>query len=65
MVDLPVVVISRDGKDRGIPTGGEYPCRMEGCRGQRIGVRWPDGSHTFPCTKAMEFSKSGEEARIV
>jgi hypothetical protein len=65
MVDLPAVVISRDGEDKGLPTGGAYPCRLEGCMGVRIGVRWPDGSITFPCTRGMEFSKDCKEARIV
>lgn len=46
-------IIARDGKLIGKATGGGYGCRMEGCRGWRIGVRWRDGSVTFPCSKGM------------
>lgn len=34
-------------------TGGEYPCRMESCRGSRVGVRWPDGKITYPCSSQI------------
>ena len=46
-------VVSKDGKLKGKTTGGRYDCQMEGCRGQRIGVRWPDGSITFPCSRGI------------
>ena len=46
-------VYSSDTKFKGLTTGSEFPCRMEGCRGMRIGVRWNDGTITFPCTKGL------------
>ena len=46
-------VISSDGKDTGVRTGGERPCQMEGCRGHRYAVRWEDGKLTYPCTQGM------------
>lgn len=27
---------------------------MEGCNGRRLGVKWPDGRVTYPCTKGLE-----------
>lgn len=40
-------------KLRGVTTGGERYCTLEGCPGRRIAVRWPDGHLTWPCTKGM------------
>ena len=64
-MNIPDVVVSRDGKERGLTTGGSYPCRLEGCRGMRIGVRWPDGRITYPCTMGMKFSEDELEAKLV
>ena len=51
-------ILSRDGKHVGTATGGNArQCRMEGCKGERIGVRWDDGKLTFPCTAAFQFDK--------
>lgn len=47
-------VVSRDGKIKGKTTGSCNHCRLEGCNGLRLGVRWSDGKLTFPCTKGME-----------
>lgn len=49
----PETVWSRDGKVAGKATGSQHPCQMEGCRGQRVSVKWPDGSRTFPCSRGM------------
>ena len=49
--DPRTTVWSRDGAEAGKATGGSRQCAMEGCRGLRIGVRWPDGKLTWPCTK--------------
>ena len=53
-----IPVIARgDTKPTGLTTGSERICRMEGCTGRRIGVRWARGGKkqlTFPCTKGME-----------
>jgi len=46
-------VISRCGQMQCKTTGGTRPCRLEGCLGVRVGVRWPDGTLTWPCTKGM------------
>ena len=47
-------VYNRDGEAFGLATGG-YPrhCTLEGCRGVRYGVRWPDGELTYPCSKGL------------
>jgi hypothetical protein len=55
-----VKVISSDGKLIGKATGSEQPCRLEGCNGRRIGVRWSDGSISFPCTKGMFYNSKGD-----
>ena len=38
---------------QGVATGGMFLCRLEGCGGVRVAVRWPDGRVTYPCTKGM------------
>jgi len=53
MFEKGTAIYSRDGKLAGIVTGARYPCRLEGCSGMRISVRWPDGKHTFPCSKGI------------
>jgi len=52
-----VKVLSRGGTDEGVTTGGSYRCRLEGCTGLRIAVRWKDGHMTYPCSKGMRRSK--------
>lgn len=27
------------------------PCTLQGCTGMRMHVKWPDGKHTYPCSK--------------
>ena len=34
-------------------------CRMEGCTGHRMYVRWEDGKHTYPCSKGCEAVDTG------
>ena len=60
-------ITAGDGRTKGNATGGGYHCRMEGCRGWRIGVRWKDGSITFPCSKGMLLSHGDvvTEGRII
>ena len=53
-------VRSRNGKTTGRPTGGLHPCTLEGCRGSRVAVRWPNGQITFPCTRGMNATKRGD-----
>jgi len=52
-IERGATIIAGDGKTKGSATGGGYHCRLEGCRGWRIGVRWADGDITFPCSKGM------------
>lgn len=45
-------ILSRDGTKTGIIKNlRSRPCRMEGCTGMRMHVVWPDGRHTYPCSK--------------
>ena len=50
-------IYNRDGTDKGTVTGTYTPCQMEGCRGRRVWVRWPDGKLTKPCSRGLEFDK--------
>jgi len=51
-------IYSRDGKIKGIVTGLAV-CRMEGCRGPRLSVKWADGRRTFPCSKGCLVQEDG------
>ncbi len=61
---LNEIVISRDGKEQGKTTGGERACTMEGCRGHRVGVKWPDNRVTFPCTAGMVWDATKQAWQI-
>ena len=37
-------------------------CRLEGCGGVRLHVKWPGGKRTYVCTKGC--SKEGQDLRI-
>ena len=67
--DIPKIVLTRKTKgkrrQRGIPTGSGRICNLEGCSGMRIGVRWPDGKLTFPCTDGMRSTKTDGVWEIV
>lgn len=52
------LVRSRDGNSNGVATGATHRCRLEGCTGRRITVRWGDGRITHPCSKAMLFDRN-------
>lgn len=56
-------VISRNG-EIGIPTGNTQKCRLEGCRGIRLSVKWPDNRYTYPCTKGMTYNIEKKEWQI-
>lgn len=49
----PTIVYSRDGSLRGEAKAPGYHCQLEGCRGLRLAVKWPNGKVTRPCTKGM------------
>jgi hypothetical protein len=55
------VVVSRGGDATGVTTGTQFPCGLEGCTGVRVGVKWGDGRHTFPCSKGMDKTRRGWE----
>ncbi len=57
---LPKKVWNDIRTEFGVPTGGTRHCKLEGCNGIRLGVRWPDGKLTFPCTKGMSTSNPDE-----
>ena len=46
-------IYSHNGRLRGVTTGAQHKCALSGCTGMRISVRWPDGKHTFPCSKGI------------
>lgn len=52
-------VFSTDGSTFGILTGGSRRCRMEGCLGRSLAVRWQDGQLTYPCSKGLIDLSSG------
>lgn len=43
-------VWSRDGNSCGVVTGTSL-CRLEGCGGTRLHVKWAAGRRTYPCAK--------------
>ncbi|GEM_PF-1827673 len=65
MFALPMKVTSRTGGIVGKTIGKTRRCRTVGCTGVRIGVRWPNGGITWPCSKGMTFSNKGEAAKLV
>jgi len=67
--DLPTTyVFGRKGTDYENVKGrvvGLKPCTLEGCMGRRHGVRWPDGSLTWPCGRGMEWDDENNALRII
>jgi hypothetical protein len=43
----------------GTTTGRAHRCRMEGCCGYRVVVKWRNGQTTHPCSKGMVLTKKG------
>ena len=59
--DLPALgdkLLSKDKLMEG-KIVGYRSCTLEGCRGTRIGVRWPDGKLTWPCSKGCGTTEDG------
>ena len=50
---------SRGGHVCGTVTGTSL-CRLEGCAGTRLHVRWPDGRRTYPCAKGCSVRADGD-----
>lgn len=46
---------SREREQTGEATGTMRRCQLEGCGGNRHGVRWPNGKITWPCGKGLLF----------
>ena len=48
---------SRDGGSKGVATGAQWKCRLDGCRGQRITVKWMDVTSrpviSHPCSEGI------------
>jgi len=58
---LPILggpVFGRGGTMSGHVVGYK-DCTLEGCRGRLLGVRWPDGKLTWPCSKGCEVTREG------
>jgi hypothetical protein len=51
---VPDKVVNRAGTETGRVVGSGRWCRLEGCGGWRVPVRWPDGRLTWPCSKGMK-----------
>jgi hypothetical protein len=58
---IPRFIWSRDHKAKGSTTGSWCHCRLDGCPGYRLGVRWPSGRLTWPCTRSLKTTKGGQE----
>lgn len=56
-----IVVYDRGRSEGGTTTGVTRPCRLSGCTGIRIGVRWLDGRLSWPCTKGMTYDGPANE----
>jgi len=53
LFEAGTIIWDRTCSLQGVATGASYPCRLAGCNGIRITVRWPDGKHTHPCSKGI------------
>lgn len=53
------LIYNADGSEAGIRTGGIRRCKLDGCGGQRVAVRWPDRKLTYPCTNGMITNADG------
>ncbi|KKN02744.1 hypothetical protein LCGC14_1114690 [marine sediment metagenome] len=54
-----LAVYARGSKVKGTTTGGGHVCPIESCGEWCIGVRWPDGELTYPCTGGMVMRSDG------
>jgi len=55
------LVYSRDGKQKGRVLDGERICKMDGCSGIRLAVRWFRDLHiSWPCVNGMTVRPDGQ-----
>lgn len=54
-----VKVWDSKGESQGVMTGHQKCCGLDGCTGIKVKVRWPDGKHTWPCTKGLSTYRDG------
>ncbi len=50
------LVYDQAGAEAGVATGAVHRCRMEGCQGERVSVRWPDDHFTYHAVAAWCFA---------
>jgi hypothetical protein len=55
MTSIPVgaTIFTRDKKEKGKVVSHTSRTCHEGCGGTRLGVRWPDGRLTYPCSRGI------------
>lgn len=58
-------VLNRDETKIGLTTGTTKRCTLEGCRGLRVAVRWPDGKLTWPCSRGLILTKTFGQYKII
>ncbi len=54
-------VYNQSGSEYGILTGNTRDCTMQGCRGLRHDVKWPDGKITRPCGQGLILRADGAQ----
>ena len=54
-----VRVFDRNGNRYGKLTGAQRLCTLADCPGMQLGVRWDDGTITWPCTRNMRVGDDG------
>jgi hypothetical protein len=53
-------ILTRDASMEGKVISATRRCSMEGCLGIRLGVRWPNGRLTYPCSRGITNSPDGK-----
>lgn len=57
-------IFSHNKKFKGRTTGSGYLCRLEGCSGMRLTVKWEDGRISYPCTNGLQPIGRGNSYKI-
>ena len=58
------LIFSRELDECGKATGTQKKCMLDGCKGQRIGVRWENKKLTWPCSEGIVFVKALKNFKI-